>query len=277
MLKQLIIPALFLLGSCSTEKPTPYQKEHKKEGYRDQEAEDLKISSFRANSYTKGEDAVLYAEFHAIEVCRAEHKHANMMDVGDRSERKDVVRTSGSGWAPTYGYGFGMYPYYSRYSSVGLGVGYTSMNTDSWSETLIFPVFDVYYNCSEKIFRPQILFKEISAENMKLLVKDLKGALQIEKIMDTSPNQKSLEPGDIILKANNQRVEKIYHLIRHFDGKHSEVLVEIMREGVRKKITMKANEVSAEVEVKEKEIIDKVCKLKKDDAQKELKTSSLCR
>ena len=50
-----------------------------------------------------------------------------------------------------------------------------------------------------------------------------------------------------------------------------------MREGVRKKITMKANEVSAEVEVKEKEIIDKVCKLKKDDAQKELKTSSLCR
>lgn len=261
---------LLTLVSCAT-KPTPYQKEKKQEGFKDESYEELKVSRFRGNSYTKKDRAQSYAEFRAIEVCRREEKLANMIDIFDKTVQKEITRSSGSGWGPSY---FGMYPYYSRYSSFGFGAGFNTISTNSWNETLIFPNIEIYYTCAEKVFRPQLIMKEISAEDMKHLVKDVKGAIQVEKLLEDSPN-KILEPGDIILKANGRRIEKVFELIRLFKDKDTEVSVQVLREGERMPAKLTGIDVTAKIQEAEKKIIEKVCKDKDD--QEKLKDNQLCK
>jgi PDZ domain len=274
----MVLRMVFLLTfmmSCASQKPSPYQKEKKKEGFRDETFEDLNVSTFKANSLTKKLKAQRYAEFRAIEIClETQNKHANMIDILDKSVQKNVLRTSGGGWGPNYG--FGMYPYYSRYSSFGIGASYSRLATDSWSETLLFPVIQVFYTCSERIWRPDVILKEISSEHMKLLVKDLKGALQIVSIPETSPNTKSVEPGDIIIKANGRRIEKVYELIRLFHSPDTEVSVQVLREGEKVMTKLKSKDITEDVKRTEKEIIIYVCKDKKKDYQTTLQKRKLC-
>lgn len=267
---------LLLIASCSSTKPTPYQKEKKKQGYRDTTFEELKVASFKGNSYTKKDKAQLYAEFRAIENClhNEEDKRANIIDIFDKTVQKEITRSSGSAWGPSY---FGMYPYYSRYSSFGLSAGFNTINTNSWSETVIFPHIEVYYTCSSSVYRPQVIFKELSAEQIKHLVKDVKGAIQVEKINSGSPNIKSLEPGDIILKANGKRIEKVFELIRMFSKDMREVSVQLLREGDRSVAKISSVDITPEVEKTEKDIIHKVCKEKDEKLQKELKDKTLCK
>ena len=265
---------LAFIVSCSSTKPTPYQKEKKQEGYRDSTFEDLKVATFLGNSYTKKDRAQSYAEFRAIEICSQENnKHANIIDVFDKTVEKQITRSSGSSFGPS---GFGAYPYYSRYSSFGFGVGYNTMSSNSWNETLIFPIMEVYYTCSNIVFRPEIMFKELSANQMNALVKDVKGAIQIEKILPDSPNLSTFSLGDIILKANNQRIEKVYELIRMFNDKNPEVNILLLRDGERITTRMKSKNITSKVIEKEKEIIDQVCSDEKSKKNKNLKENPLC-
>lgn len=269
-----LILALVLIASCSTTKPTPYQKEKKKQGYRDTTFEELKVASFKGNNYTRKDKAQLYAQFRAIESCLSdENTHANIIDIFDKTIQKEITRSSGSSWGPSY---YGMYPYYSRYSSFGLSAGFNTINTNSWSETLVFPVIEIYYTCSEFVYRPQVIFKELTADEIKHLVKDVKGAIQVEKILENSPNAKSLELGDIILKANGKRIEKVFELIRMFNKEMKEVNVQLLRDGDRQVARIKSVDITPDVAKAEKDIIDKVCKSKKDKREKELKERKIC-
>jgi hypothetical protein len=272
MLK-LFLMFLFISG-CSSH-PTPYQKEKKREGFSDAGVDDIRIAIFRANSHTKPSKAQKYAEFRAIEYCReTEHKHANIMDVSDKTVLKKVTKTSGGSWGPTYA--FGMYPYYSRYSSFGLGIGYNSLESESWSETLSLPVIEVFYRCSDQMIRPELILKEISDEQMKFLVKDLKGGLQVEEMTKGSPNLALIEKGDIILKANGQRIEKVYDLIKLFEALDSVVEIQLLREGERKRITLKGKDVTQDALSAEEAIIKYVCRDKQKKYQKDLKKRKLC-
>lgn len=270
---------LVLVASCSTSKPTPYQKEKKKQGYRDLTYEELRVSSFKANAHTKKDRATLYAEFRAIDLCLAEgKKHANLIDVIDKTVEKEITKSSGGAWGPSF-YG-GAYPYYSRYSTIGVGIDYSTISTDSWKETMTFPHIEIYYTCTDQVFRPKIQFKELSAEEIKHLVKDVKGALQIEKIMDSSPNKDSFETGDIILKANNRRMQKVFELISLLNANRREVVLEILREGERKRLTLKSADVTSEVSQAEERIIKEACldkKIKKYNEKSELINHRLCK
>lgn len=266
---------LALIAGCSSTKPTPYQKEKKKQGYRDNVFEEMKVASFKGNSYTKKDRARMFAEFRAIESCRSEsHKHANIIDIFDKTIEKEIIRSSGGAWGPSF-YG-GMYPYYSRYSSIGVGIDYSTISTNSWSETLIFPYIEVYYTCTDAIFRPQVLFKELSSEQIKHLVKDVKGAIQVENILKGSPNENSLQLGDIVLKANGKRIEKVYELIRMFNTDSRDVSLQMLREGSIVVTKLKSADVTKEVIRTEEEIIQNVCRYKKDDKQLELKSRVIC-
>lgn len=258
--------------ACSSSDPTPYQKAKKGRGYSDRTEEEIRVSNFKANSYTKVGNARLFAEFHAIESCSREgFKYANILDIFDKTESKEVLRTTGSSIGPTYYGGYGMYPYYSRYSSFGVGASYNTISTDIWNETYVYPNIDVYYTCDNKIWRPKTMFREVPAEEMKHLVKDLRGGIQLEKIMPDSPNLTTLANGDIILKANGERVDKVYMLVKLFSEKSQEVRVELLREGERKTLTMKAVDVSATVDEAEKKIIKDACK------KKEIKENFMCK
>ena len=274
MISRLMV--LLIIVGCSTSKPTPYQKEKKKEGHQEKSFEDLKVTTFKGNSYTKKEQAQLYAQFRAIEVCReSENKLANIIDIFDKTVEKQYVRSTGNSWGPSYSY-YGGYPYYSRYSGIGIGVGYNSVDTKSWNEKLIYPMFEVYYTCSDMVVRPQLIFKELSAEQTKHLVKDIKGAIQVERIAETSPNKDSIELGDIVLKANGKRIEKVFELIRLFNKENREVSVLLLREGERVVAKLKSTDFTEEAKKNESEIVNAVCSKKKKDYEVELKKIKIC-
>lgn len=263
---------LIFAMACSSNDPTPYQKAKKGRGYSDRTEEDIHISNFKANSYTKVGNARLFAEFHAIENCRREgFKYANILDIFDKTEAKEVMRTTGSAFGPTYYGSYGMYPYYSRYSNFGVGASFNTVSTDTWHETRVYPNIDVYYTCDNLIWRPKTMFREVPAEEMKHLVKDLRGGIQIEKIMSDSPNLTILAEGDIIIKANGKRIDRVYMLVQLFNEKAHEARVEVLREGEKKTFTMKASDVTATVNEAEKKIIVDACK------KKEIKEHILCK
>ncbi len=263
---------MVFLVSCSTNRPTPYQKEKKHEGFNDSTFDELQVATFRGNSNTKPKKARLYAQFRAIELCISQNKHANIVDIIDKTLEKSVLRSSGLG--PSYS--VGMFPYYGRYSSFGLGAGMSNTSYDSWTDILIYPNIEVLYNCSEKIFRPLLAFRELSADQMKHLVQDVKGALQVEKIEADSPNGKNIQIGDIIIKANNKRIERVHQLNKKFSDSKTELVVDLIREGKRMKEKILGSDITSEIDQTEKEIIKRVCKDKKRKKQEALKKNTLC-
>jgi hypothetical protein len=265
---------LLLIVGCSSTKPTPYQKEKDKEGFADSYFENMKVASFKGNSYSKKDQVQLYAQFRAITRCvDSEKQHANIIDIFDKTIEREVMRTTGSSWGPAY---FGMYPYYSRHSNFGVSAGFNTISADSWNETLVYPVFEVYYTCANSILRPQLIFKELTAEQMKHLVQDVRGAIQIDQIPDTSPNKNTVEVGDIILRAQGKRIEKVYELIRLFSPTLPIVPVQVMRDGQRREASLNSVDITSQVEASEKDIIKRVCKNKDQRRQKKLKKEKVC-
>lgn len=269
------IITLLLFVSCASNNPTPYQKKNKKDlGYANSKLDNFQVASFQGNSYTSKERAQSYAEFRAIEICRDSNEGiANIMDIFDKTVEKEVTRTTGTSWGPSY---YGMYPYYSRYSSIGVSAGFNTISADSWSETIRFPVIEVYFTCDKKVFRPELIFKELTADEMKHLVKDVKGAIQVEKIPEGSPNANTVETGDIILKAQGERIEKVYQLINMFGPENQSVKVQLLREGKKKSTILRSQDVTREVKEAEEKIISKVCEDKDEDDQEGLKKRKLC-
>jgi hypothetical protein len=267
------ILCLILLFACSS-KRTQYHKFEKKEGgYSDARAEDdLLVTKFEGNSLTKKSYAETFARFHSMEECKKRGKPiSHILGVIDKSSTKKVIRSYGDAWGPTYYSGYGMYPYNSWYGGSGVSIGMTTVNSSAWEETLVYPEIDVIFHCTEKVYEPEITMRDIPADEMKHLVKDLKGGIQVEKILPGSPN-KMLKEEDIIIKAGGKRIMKGHQLLAFFKDKPATVKVEVLREGVRKTIPLKAEEVTSQVEKNLSELKSSACKFE------DVKTaSSLCK
>lgn len=252
-------PMVLFLAACSSNKMTPYQKEKKNEGYNDTSLKDLRVATFKGNSSTKKEKAKSYAEFRAIEVCREENKHAGIIEILDKSYSKDIRRSSSSSFGPS---GFSMYPYYySRYSTIGFGVGYNTIDTQSWNETYHYPVIEVLYRCEEEVFRPGLTFRELNADQMRDLVKDVKGGIQVDEIMGEK-NRNSLKNGDIIIRGEGERLEHVYQLNSLFSKKRNVIVVELFREGKKLSKKVFSDNITKEVISHEEEVIKEVCSSK---------------
>lgn len=262
---------IILVISCASKERTKYQPYSKKEGgYRDKVLEEnLRVVNFSANSYTKKSMAERFAKFRAIETCMKEGaKVTHFLDTLDKTESREVTRSSTSGY-PSYYYG--MSPFYGRYSGFGYGFGYSSYDTNTWSETIRYPELEVIYECTSKVYEPKVDFREVSAEEMKHLVKDLQGALQVMKILKDSPNQ-TLRKGDIVLRGNGERIQKIYQLLGLFrnDKAHS-IRLEIMRDGNMKTgVLLKGVDVTESILEEQNAVIKAACK------HKEIKKNALC-
>lgn len=262
-----IFLSLLLLASCST-KRTQYGKYSKKTGgYQDKVIEgNLRMVSFRANSQTKVDLARKFAAFRAIEICTEQKaKLTHILGVFDKTQSKTVTRTSGSGY-PSYSYG--MSPFYGRHSGVGFGFG--TMSSSSWNETLKIPDIEVMFECAENVYEPTLVMREVPAEEMKHLVKDLKGGLQIEKISDTLNND--FKVGDILILASDERVQHHYQLLSLFHKSRGKPLsVQLLRDGKREKgFSLKGIDVSEKVMDEQKRLIHMVCQ------KEEVKANPLC-
>lgn len=261
--KFISLALLASLLSCASSR-TQYKSFEDKEGFRDREGKaGLKISSFKANARTKHNVAELFAKFRAIENCKESgFELAHILDVRDKTVSKDVVRSSSTGF-PSYYYG--MSPFYSRYHT-GFGLGFSTMSSNTWEETYSYPEFEVTYECANVTFEPELILREVPAEEMKLLVKDLKGGLQVEEIIKGSPNSDVIKEGDVILRANDRRLESKSILIQMFRPEQTTIPIEIMREGERKNVNLKGVDVSHHILDSQNEIIKRACK--KDEVKK---------
>jgi hypothetical protein len=260
-----LITLLTLLVSCAS--PTKYQKYKKQRGYQDRVVDkDLRAASFRGNEHTKKDEAELMAKFRATEICHEEGKNlTHILDVMDQSESKEYMRTSGFG--PSYYYG--MSPYYGRYYS-GFGVGMNNVNYQTWKETYIYPNFEVFFECVNEVKGPDVFFRQVSSEEMKLLVRDLKGGLQVEKILDHSPNKKILSVGDVVLRANGDRVQTLLDIF-HEAKKNPEVKLDILRDGEKRSVVLKCADISGIVKETQEDIIHSACQ------RNEIKDRPICK
>lgn len=270
MLRLLVI--LCVLMSCST-KPTKYQAYKKKKGGGYQEqllGENLWLVSFKGNEKSKVSTSTSYAKFRAIEICRKENmKFAHILDSLDKTKRKTVTRTSSTGF-PSYYYG--MSPFYNRYSGFGYGFGFSSTNSSSWDETLKYPRIDVFFECANEVYGPEINLREVMGEEMKHLVKDLKGGLQVESIPAGSPNEGKIQVGDIIIRGQGKRIELAYLLSAMFGkARDHKIKVDVLRNGAIKSTVMKGVSITPAVDKEQKEVIKKVCK------HEEVKKNELCK
>jgi hypothetical protein len=261
-----LLIATFLF-SCSTKRSqySPYKKD---EGYKDSKEASVRKTSFKGNEVTKAQDAEVFATFRAIELCQQENKKLlHVLDVANKTTKKDIIRQTG-GYNPSYYYG--MSPFYGRYSGFGMGIG---MSTGSaWMDTLEYPEIEITFQCEEKVFGPRVVFRDVNAENMKLLVKDLKGGLQIEKILPGSPNEKQVEVGDIVLKMEGVRIERSQEIQIAFnrEPRPQKLTLEILREGVKMKAPLLAVDITQDVQKCQDDMIRMACNYE------EIKKNPLC-
>lgn len=258
--------AIFLLIAtygCSSS-PTKYEEASNGEdkGYSEKDIDSkLKLATFRGNSATKKEDAELYAKFRAIEICSEQNTNTHILIVKDKTYEKQVSQTTTN--YPAYGF-YGASPYYGGYSS--------AVTTNTWNESYTYPVFEVYFECVDRPVDARVSFKMLSQSDMKKLVNDLKGAVQIEAILPDSPNKNQFKVADIIIKANGNRVENIFELFqasRNVIGKKFNV--EFFRDGVKMNADVKFLDVTDLVVHAQNVIIKEGCKLD------ELKSRPICK
>jgi hypothetical protein len=274
-MRVLLIALTLAAVGCATT-PTPYQLSNKdKDGYSDKNMDSLlRVATFKGNSATKKETAELYAKFRAIEICKEMGNNlTHILLVRDNTYSKEISQTTANG--PSYYYG--MSPYYGHYGAYGAGMGggygYGTVTTTTSNDTYTYPMFDVYFECVDKPLDAGISLINLSSSQMKTIVKDLQGAVQVDAVLDESPNKGKIEKGDIVVKANGERVEKIidvYHMFRK--PSISNYQVELYRNGVKKTVPVAMTDVTEKVAAAQKEIIKEACKAK------ELKdTNKLCK
>lgn len=251
---------IFTLVACSTG-PSNYGALKKKQGWADETiGNDLRMASFQGNSATKKEAAELYAKFRAIEVCHEiGTPNTHILKIKDKSYSKEIVSSTST--TPSYYYG--MSPYYGGIRGVnpGMGVGYSVGSTSTRSDTYNYPLFEVYFECVANPKDARLSFIELSGSQMKDLVKDLQGAIQVEEVLDDSPNRGKLQKGDIIVKARGERVTSLvegFHTARkNMDQKLN---VEFFRDGVKKQAVVSFADVTQHVQEAQNEIIKSGCK-----------------
>ena len=268
-----LLSLMILLVGCSSNDRTKYKPYNKKHGgYKERVLDNgLRIVSFHANSYTKKNLASTFARFRAIEICQAENfKLAHILDSFDRTQSKTITRTSSTGY-PSYYYG--MSPFWNRYHGFGYGIGWNSQSGSSWNETIQYPEVEVIYECAHDVYEPQVELREVSAEEMKHLVKDLRGALQIESLPSDSPDKKNLQVGDIILRGNGERVQERYQLLSLFRrNKDHKIKVELLRDGqLTTNLILTGVDATEKMLKAQRDIVKSACK------HKEIKEKKLCR
>jgi hypothetical protein len=263
---------LILITGCASQERTKYAAFNEKVGgYRERTLDDgLQLVSFKANSHTKKNLVRTFAEFRAIEICHsAQRRLAHLLDSFDLTESKTVTRTSSAGYPAYY---YGMSPFWNRYSGFGYGIGWNTQSGSSWNETIHYPEIEVIFECSDQVFDPQLRLREVSAEEMKHLVKDLRGGLQIEKIPSASPNAQKFRTGDILLRADGERLQDLYQLLALFQKEPTRsIRMEVLRDGkLLAGLKLVGVDVTSEKLQLQNEIIQRACK------EEEIKKKKLC-
>jgi hypothetical protein len=241
-----LIACVYLSVGCATTR-TKYEPEGKRGGYSDKELDDkgIMVARFAGNAFTNSNDALALSEFRALEVCYERgFKVARMYGTQNLSAAQTIQRSS------------------SDFSATG-NRNYISGNGNSttWNQTVHYPTFDTYFSCTNQAYMTKVKLKVISAEDMKPLVKDLMGALQVQDFLDDSPNRDLLQIGDFIIKVEGTRVQNMAAVINAIDRSKNKdgIALGIIRDGKSLTVSVKAVDGTSVLEKETKKLIFKAC------------------
>lgn len=213
-MKKLVFIIFLGLAGCAS--ATKYHSRAEDGGYEDGQLDtNYKISRFVGNALTSAETSNIYTQVRALEVCRESgFKLAKIVAVVDQTTSKTATNTKTNVFANPDGPLIGM------------------INSKTSTKTYVYPTFAAAYFCANADYRLGIIFKLIEAEEMKPFVKDLMGAVQVNSILEGSPNNGRVQTGDLVTKVNGRRVDSIYNVIYevHRAGKEQSTLT-LFREG----------------------------------------------
>jgi hypothetical protein len=250
----------FIFSGCATR--TKYQPNDNAGGggYSDNRVDEKIVASrFAGNAYTNKQDAALLSQFRAIEYCYEQgYRAVRFYGINDLSTSQTVQKTSsytyqnptyisGNAYSNTTGNMYGN-NYYGNTNTNFNGTvtgGGSNSSSRTWNETYHFPTYDTYYSCTNQAFMTKVKVKEVKADDMKPFVQDLMGAVQIEAILDGSPNKEVLQVGDIVTKVNGNRVQKNPQYSSEIDASADKehIVLTVVRDG--KPTTIKAKAVDA--------------------------------
>ncbi len=248
----LILLAAWVSG-CATGR-TKYDPYTSSGGYSEANVDEkIMVARFAGNAFTNKGDAAKLSNFRATEICYEKgYKALRIYDIKDLSSSQIVQKTSsynsqqptyfsGSGTANTnintYG-GSGFANTNSNFSGSTSGGGSQGGST-SWQETYHYPTFDTVFSCTNQAYMLKFKPKEISADDMKPFVKDLMGAVQVEEVMDGSPNKGILDNGDFIIKVNGSRVKNKAQMMSAIDSSKDKekIALTVVRDGQVKTVS----------------------------------------
>jgi hypothetical protein len=133
--------------------------------------------------------------------------------------------------------------------------------SQSWNDTLTFPTFDSFFSCTHQAYMMKVKMKSVSAEDMRSMVKDLMGAVQVENVMAESPNRGILHTGDFVIKINNERVQNIHQISAVVDAAENKenLSVSLIRDGQTMTVIAKATDASSMIMEQNRKIISSAC------------------
>lgn len=248
------LAVLILFSSCAT-KPsrTKYGPRSSYGGYIDEESDkQVLFSTFAGNAYTKKNTAEWFASFRAVEVCFEKGLAATRIFAVVDLSAEEVIRRSSTSISEN---SFGAWG-----------------STHTWNDTYTYPTFSAVYLCTNKIHEIPIKVKTISPEDMKTLVKDLLGAVQVTLVKESDAEKSQFEEGDIIYKIGNRRIQNVIDFFRQVNKlpDHSSISISVFREGKETQIKAAAKDVTAYYAGLSNDILDIAC------AAREMKGNELC-
>lgn len=239
-----ILGCAVLAGCASRSKYEPYGSSG---GYSEAAIDKrIMVARFSGNAYTVASDANIFSQFRAVEVCEEKgFRVTRFFGTQNKTVSKDIQRShSETSASPQQINGTG-YSYGNNVNINGtISGGNSTTNSSAWTQTLKFPTFDTYFTCTNEAYLTKFLGKPVSAEQMKPLVKDLMGAVQVQEIMDGSPNKGVLHVGDIVYKINDERIASVPQLSAIVDSASdkNKIQADIFRDGNAMKVLLQAED-----------------------------------
>lgn len=265
-IKMWIFFFILILSSCSTFHKVTYIKEKNQYGYSDSsfqsEVGQVRVVSFKGDARTSRKLARKLAYFRSLEVCwEQDKKHVNILEVFDRSFEKVSLQADVT--SPHFFYGFGTFPYYSRYSSWGIGADVNLIDSRSMREFIFYPWIEMYFLCSQVVESPLLKLRNIPRENMFHLVKDLRGGIQITGVNQKTHFKKSIHEGDVIIAYQNKRIDQKYLFLQQLQWPHKHREITFLRDGKKMKANLQTQNVTEKIIEKEKHLLQFLCHHKK--------------
>ena len=191
-----------------------------------------RVANFYGAKNTSLDTAADFSKFRAIELCRSEGKKFADFHYVDTPAPVSVTRMS-----------------IDKYGG------------SAWTGKRSFPIFHTYYTCLDQVALPMVVIRELSMEDMKVLVKDLAGAIKIEFVPPTTINAGVLLAGDIILKVGGTRVETERGYAMAFSKLSGQTTADllIVREEKRINVKVKLQDVTAARIEDQSNLVDRVC------------------